>query len=78
MYMSQYAVCLCIAGCNLILNPVLSQQMVVLNLLSADGKSHVFDQSEDGCIRAEGCAAILLTWYVEYRERKFEHSTKIN
>lgn len=37
--------------------------MATLKLLSADGKTHVFDQSAGGYVRAEGCAAILLAWY---------------
>ncbi|XP_052230289.1 fatty acid synthase-like isoform X2 [Dreissena polymorpha] len=56
----QYAI---VAGCSLILNPIKSLQMG--GFLSKDGRSHIFDQSGEGIVRAEGCAAILLARCVD-------------
>ena len=49
-----------ITGCNLVINPLFSQQMFVLNMLSKEGKSRVFDEGANGYVRAEGCAALLI------------------
>ncbi|WAR13080.1 FAS-like protein [Mya arenaria] len=57
--------------CNLILNPIKSRQMTNENLLSSDGRSHVFDQSEEGTVRAEGCAALLLAFCVDMVPRVY-------
>ncbi|XP_052818372.1 fatty acid synthase-like [Mya arenaria] len=64
----EYAI---VAGCNLILNPIKSRQMTNENLLSSDGRSHVFDQSEEGTVRAEGCAALLLAFCVDMVPRVY-------
>ena len=42
------------------INPLFSQQMFVLNMLSKEGQSRVFDQGANGYVRAEGCAALLI------------------
>lgn len=49
-----------VGGSNLILNPVVSQSMCRMNMLSEDGKCKVFDASANGYVRSETVGAIFL------------------
>jgi acyl transferase domain-containing protein len=45
---------------NVLLSPLATISFCQSRMLSADGKSRVFDTAADGYVRSEGCAAIIL------------------
>lgn len=49
-----------VAGVNLILSPRHYQMFCLLNVLSASGRCHSFDEAADGYVPAEAVAAVLL------------------
>jgi acyl transferase domain-containing protein/thioesterase domain-containing protein len=47
-------------GVNLILSPLLAEHLVLLQVLSPDGRCRTFDARANGFVRAEGCGVAVL------------------
>lgn len=47
-------------GVNAVLSPEISVSLTKAGVLSADGICKSFDASADGCVRSEGCGAVVL------------------
>lgn len=55
-------------GVNLILSPLPTMALCMMNALSKDGKCKAFDSKADGYVRSEGCGVVVLKRLTTARE----------